>query len=218
MPASLDSDQPRRRHTRADQSVNEKEISDLLNNRKSKLTKVDELSSKLNESVLEWLPESDYLELCDLLPPIDLYFIRRPDVTNSDDDDDGLGDNDDDNSPLEEIIEEYPKNVEDAIRMKNDPRCVPCIKPEIFKEPAFKETVEDWQVLLAEGMLEPSDDEEQKSNAHLPPPQRQSSRKRSWSKAEDDGWKDDNFEAYWGERLQKQRKSNSRASGTKKTK
>lgn len=227
MPATFDTSQPRRKRVRTDQNdSDDDDYRSLLQDRKSKLTKVNELSNKLNESVLQWLPENDYLELCELLPPIDLYFIRRPNETNSDD---GL--DDDDDRPLEEVVEEYPKTVEDAIRMKNDPRYVPCINPQIFKEPAFKETVEDWQVLLAEGMFEPSDDETDEQTIPAAPA-KQSSRKRSRNQVEDDDWKvnwdfvcplsinawtkralllftleqDDNFEAYWGERLQKQKK------------
>ncbi|KAI8374635.1 Asx homology domain-containing protein [Radiomyces spectabilis] len=93
----------------------------------------------------------------------------------------------------------HPGSNSEAVRLENQREYSPRVAPNLYQENnvIFWNAVHHWQESLAAGEFE-------KPSAPLSPPV---SPKRRHDQVEDDNdWKDNEYENYWGERLERERK------------
>ncbi|KAG2217177.1 hypothetical protein INT45_003601 [Circinella minor] len=164
----------------------------LLEDSNSPLIKVD-MKEALRPDIFNKLPIDAIESLYDLLPLADLVFLRaRPD-----------------HSPEDKLEIIQPESIEHINQLKQDPWCAPYISSSVFNNLEFKTAWEDFIVLLSEGYYEP-EDEKDGEDEEVEKVTVKGRRKRNANDAtvdeDENEFKDDQYERYWGERLEKQQK------------
>ncbi|KAI9492595.1 hypothetical protein BDB00DRAFT_827301 [Zychaea mexicana] len=181
----------------------------LLEDPNSPLVQAD-MKKALQAEIFDKLPLDAVESLIDLLPPADLIFIRaKPD-----------------DGPDDKLEVVRPESIDHVNRLKQDPWSAPYISPQVFDNQDFKVAMEDFLVLLSEGYYQSEDEEEVQQQCAIESsiteaataPQdvkpgrgkrklnNSAKNKRKFEEEVEDGYKDDQYERYWGERLKKSQK------------
>ncbi|KAI9314329.1 hypothetical protein BX666DRAFT_1972375 [Dichotomocladium elegans] len=143
------------------------------------------IQERINFQLLNLLPQDDLDELCKLLPPADINFIKY-------------------NEAEEHATEIVAESLEEYETMSTLPDTYFPIISSRFVSPEFIRTVEDFQILLSNGHYE-------LEAPQVEEPKKTAGRKRSnYTEIEEDLFKDEQYEAYWGERLKKSKNKRSR--------
>ncbi|KAI9268260.1 hypothetical protein BDA99DRAFT_505327 [Phascolomyces articulosus] len=163
----------------------------LIQDSNSPLVKV-ELKEALQSEIFDRLPVDAVEALYNLLPLADLVFVRAKSDHGPDD--------------RLEII--YPESIDQVNTLKDDPWCVPYISQNVFDNPDFRVAWEDFLVLLSDGYYEQEEEEDDQEEEEQQPiaDGGKGKRKRKNTHGEENPYKDDEYERYWGERIEKQQK------------
>ncbi|KAI8144175.1 hypothetical protein BJV82DRAFT_78404 [Fennellomyces sp. T-0311] len=160
----------------------------LLQDPNSPLTRVD--MKALNQEIFDKLQIDALESLGELLPPADLVLIRQKP-----------------HGPVGDRFEVItPQSIDQVNELSKHEWCTPHISPRVFENSDYRSHLEDFLVLVSEGHYLP-EEEDDLLEAPPSPADAKRKRKRKSSVDQDENmFKDEGYERYWGERLQKQAK------------